>query len=202
MTTHLAVLVALATACSMGGRRPSYDYFVLTSDQPMPAEAPGGDETRALVVDQVSIPGYLDREQIAMRTLDHHLVYSPKDRWAEPLDQAFARTLREELAAELVPRGIQVRSHGGAPAYELDVDVLRFEQRGPQQVELWARWTLRKDTEVVDSGETRLRVAMRGTDANAMASALSTTVARMATQIADRVRAAEVVATHDRHGER
>ena len=182
------MVLALCAACSLGGHRPNYQYFVLTSQARTDARRPLAAKERTLAVEQVTIPGYLDREQIVTRTVAHRLVYSRTDRWAEPLDQAFERTLREELAARLVPAGIQVLSRGGVPAYDLTIDVLRFERSGADQIELWARWTLRSDTDVVDSGETRIRLAMNGEDSNAMASSLSEAVARMATELAARVR--------------
>ena len=179
-----ALVLALCAACSLGGKRPSYDYFVLRSTHaPPPSQARSG--AAVLVVDPVTIPGYLDREQIATRTADYQLVYSTRDRWAEPLDQGFARTLREELAARLAQTGIEVQSQGGT--HVLGVDVQRFERSGPNYVELWARWSLRSDTELLDSGETRLRIAMSGRDSNTMAAALSEAIARMATEIANRV---------------
>ncbi|HEX3759240.1 MAG TPA: PqiC family protein [Kofleriaceae bacterium] len=188
------VLVGCA-ACSLGGQRPNYQYFVLTSRAtPGSPSASAGPAQRTLGIDQVTIPGYLDREQIASRTTSHHLAYSTTDRWAEPLDQAFERTLREDLAARLVPRGIQVSSRGEAPTCELTVEVRRFEQSGPDHVELWARWVVRSDQDVVATDETRTRVAMPGRDSNAMAAALSEAIARMATEIADRVQRAELAA--------
>jgi uncharacterized lipoprotein YmbA len=182
----------LFSAC-LGGKRPSYQYYVLTPASHAGSHvAPGS--SRALAIDQVTIPGYLDREQIATRTVGHRLVYSTTDRWAEPLDQAIERTLREDLATRLAGSGIEVRSHGSAPSYELRVDVLRFERTGPDVVEVWARWTLRSANDVIDSGETHVQVPTAGTDSNAMASALSEAIARMATELAERVKKADVVA--------
>jgi uncharacterized lipoprotein YmbA len=187
-----ALVVVWCAACSLGGQRPNYHYFVLTS---MPAHgpspAPTGPAQRTLGVDQVTVPGYLDREQIASRTVGNHLAYSLTDRWAEPLDQAFERTLREDLGPLLAARGIEVNVRGGTPTYELTVEVLRFEQSGPDHVELQARWVLRADQDVLDTGEARTQVAMATGDSNAMAAALSAAIARMATQIADRVHNAD-----------
>jgi uncharacterized protein len=190
-----ALVLVWCAACSLGGQRPNYQYYVLTSRPAQgPSPAPSGPAQRTLGVDQVTIPGYLDREQIASRPAGHHLAYSTTDRWAEPLDQAFERTLREDLAPLLAPTGIQVSPHGGAPTYELAVEVLRFEQSGPDHVELQARWVLRVGRDVLDTGEARTRVAMSGGDSNAMAAALSEAIARMTTEIADRVHKADVVA--------
>lgn len=187
-----ALVLALCAACSLGGQRPNYQYFVLTSTPARgPATAPAGPAQRTLGVDQVTVPGYLDREQIASRTTGHHLAYSTTDRWAEPIDQAFERTLREDLGPLLAPGGIQVGARDGTPTYELAVEVLRFEQIGPDHVELRARWVLRSDHSVLDTGEARTRVAMATGDSNAMAAALSEAIARMATEIADRVKTAD-----------
>lgn len=190
-----ALVLALCAACSLGGQRPNYQYFVLTSNPARgPSPPPTGPARRTLGIDQITIPGYLDREQIASRTVGHHLAYSTTDRWAEPLDQAFERTLREDLAARLAPGGIQVSPRGGAPTYALTVEVLRFEQSGPDHVDLDARWVLRSDQDVLDTGESRTQVAMASQDSNAMAAALSEAIARMATEIAGRVQKADAVA--------
>jgi uncharacterized lipoprotein YmbA len=194
-----ALFLACCAACSLGGSRPNYQYYVLTS-RAAPAPTGGIAGARTLVIDQVTIPGYLDREQIASRIAGQHLAYSTVDRWAEPLDKAFERTLTEDLAPLLVPSGIEVRSHGGHPSYDLSVDVVRFERTGPDHVELAARWVLRSDTDVIDSGETRLQVSTTRTDADASTAALSEAVARMAGEVATRVRQTdEVAAKEHRH---
>jgi uncharacterized lipoprotein YmbA len=192
-------LLAWCAACSLGGKSPNYNYFVLapTTTRPAP-QASSSRAARQLDVDHVTIPGYLDREQIASRTVSHQLAYSKTDRWAEPLDQAFERTLREDLAVRLLPDGIEVQPRGGVPTYDLTVDVLRFERSGSDHVELGARWVLRSDTDVLDSGNAELRVPMQSTDSNAMAAALSEAVGRLATEIAARVQKADVVAARDR----
>ena len=186
-----ALLVACCAACSLGGKQPHYQYYVLSSSRPEPAAA--GSTSRTLGIDRVSIPGYLDREQVASRAGDQHLAYSATDRWAEPLDQAFERTLREDLTPLLATGGIQVESRGGTPTYDVSVDVMRFERTGLDRVELRAHWIVRADGETVDSGDTRVDLAMRGTDTNAAAAALSDAIARMAHEISDRVQRADAV---------
>jgi uncharacterized lipoprotein YmbA len=188
-------LVLVSCAACLGGSRPTYQYYVLTS-RPAPVST-GSVSGRSLGIDRVKLPGYLDREEIASRTAGQHLTYSTTDRWAEPLDQAFERTLGDELAPLLAPRGIEVLLHGGRPTYDLSIDVVRFERAGPDHVELRARWVLRADTKVLDSGETRLQVSTSGTDSNAMAAALSEAVARMATELADRVQRTDEIATRE-----
>jgi uncharacterized lipoprotein YmbA len=189
-------LLVMACAACFGGSRPNYQYYVLTST-PAHAATSSVPGQRTLVIEPVTIPGYLDREQIANRTSGQHLVYSTTDRWAEPLDKGFERTLTDDLAALLAPRGIEVRSHGEHSTYRLSVEVERFEQAGRDRVELRARWMLRADTNVLDSGEARVQIAMTGIDANAMAAALSDSIGRMATEVAGRVEESDAVAVRD-----
>ena len=67
---RLALVIACCAACSLGGKPPSYQYYVLTSRPASPAapHVEPGAASRTLAVDEVKIPGYLDREQIATRT--------------------------------------------------------------------------------------------------------------------------------------
>jgi uncharacterized lipoprotein YmbA len=146
----------------------------------------------------VTIPSYLDREQIASRSAGQRVVYSIIDRWAEPLDKGFERTLTDDLAPLLAARGIEVRSHGGRSSYDLSVEVVRFERTGPDQCELRARWVLRGDTDILDSGETQVRIAMTATDSNATVAALSEAIARMASELAARVEKTDAVAASER----
>jgi len=186
--------------CSLGGHRPNYQYFVLTpTAQRTPSSTSIDERQPALAIDRVTLPGYLDREQIAMRTRDHRVVYSHTDRWAEPLEPAFERTLREDIAVHLTPAGIQVPPRTERPSYYLDVEVLRFERSGGDGVELWARWSLRGTSDILDSGETHFFVPMRGIDSNAMAMAASDAIARMASELAIRVRKTDTtLATRER----
>ncbi|HEX8107727.1 MAG TPA: PqiC family protein [Kofleriaceae bacterium] len=193
-------MIVCCAACSLGGKPPSYQYYVLTSRPASPAapHVEPGAASRTLAIEEVRIPGYLDREQIATRTAGQGLLYSTTDRWAEPLDKAVERTLLEDLAVLLIPHGIQVTSQGGRATYELSVDVLRFERSGADRVELWARWVLRSEGRVLDRDECRVQLPMSGGDSNAVAAALSEAVARMATQVGDRVQKADVVAARGR----
>lgn len=170
------LVLALCAACSLGGTPPSYTYYVLGATTATTSRPP----SRTLAIADVTVPSYLDREQIARRE-GNRVVYSSRDRWAEPVDRALERTLREDLSRA----GIDVQARGAAP--DLSVDVQRFEQTGSDRVELWARWTLRAANDVIDRGETRVSIAASANDTAAMTSALSEAIARMANEIAARV---------------
>lgn len=171
-----ALVLFVCAACSLGGKRPSYQYYVLGTHPP----AHAADRPYAVSIREVNVPGYLDRNEMATRTAENRLTYSSTDRWAEPLEQAIERTLRENLVA----RGIAVQPHASPGVYELSLDVLRFERTAPDHVELWARWTLFSGSEVIDRGETKLRVPTTGPDSRATAAALSEAMSQLASQIA------------------
>jgi len=176
------IVLVLCAACTLGGKRPTYQYYVLGTHAPTRT----AERSYAVSIREITVPGYLDRSEMATRTVENRVVYSTTDRWAEPLSQAIERTLRENLAA----RGIAVQPHPIPGVYELTVDVLRFERVGPDHVDLWARWTLLSGNSVVDRGEAKLQVATRGPDSNATASALSEAVSQLASQISSLSRVA------------
>lgn len=192
------LLLACCCAC-LGGKQPHYNYYVLTpAVAPRPSPRESAPDTPTVSLSQVTIPRYLDRESIATRADDYRIVYSKQDRWAEPLDEAFTRILRENLASTLAPEGISVPARAGAPTFDLQVEILRFEKRGPDRVELWARWTLRSEEAAAQTREARIETAIAGPTSAAAAAALSEAVARLAHQIAGEVRvAAARVERHD-----
>jgi uncharacterized lipoprotein YmbA len=189
MMRVMIVLVCCSACALFGGGKAKYDYFVLVASPPKPAQAEVGGGT--VGVSQVNIPRYLDRESIVTRADDYRVVYSKKERWAEPLDEAFERTLRQDLAANLSRDGIAVPARTLAPTHDLQVDVLRFERRGMDRVELWARWTLRTSGESARTNEARIEVAIASPASSAVAAALSESIARLATSIASEVRVAD-----------
>ena len=190
----LAVAVALAVAaagCGLGGSPPSYRYVVLAPSAgraAAPREVGAARRAPVLVVARVTLPDYLQRDDVARRVGPQELVYSSTERWAEPLEDAVARNLRLDLAARLEPAiVVQARPAGGADRYVLLVDVVRFEEGPGGQAELWARWTVRHGGAIVHATETRTRVAMAEPGASAMAAALSTALDRLGTDIATAV---------------
>lgn len=191
-----ALIGLVVSSGCLGGKAPKYDFYVLTPTtavaKPASEDAAPEPAQISLAVTRVDIPGYLDREQLAVRADDNRVSYSRQDRWAEPLDQAFERNLRQDLAATLAAEGIAVPPNPSAPTFEVRVEVLRFEQLGPGSVELWARWTLRTDSDELHSGETRLRLAVPGVGTGPVVAVLSDAVARLADEIAGQVKVSAV----------
>jgi len=135
---------------------------------------------------RVTLPRYLDRDELATRS-GNRLVFSPHERWGEPLVEGLPRVLAENLEAN----GVGVVT--ARADYALVVDIDRFERDGGGGVGLAARWTLRAvgRDEVVRSGTTRVDERAGTGDGEATARALSTCLGRLGADVAAAVREAQ-----------
>jgi uncharacterized lipoprotein YmbA len=121
-----------------------------TDPHPAAAELTG----LTLGVGPVSVPPYLDRNQLVRRTGAARLTIAEFDRWAEPLDQGCLKTVAQTLES-LLPEAVIFTypwSANSNPQRQIQVDILRFEAGPAASVQLKARWRL-ADAE----GETLLR---------------------------------------------
>jgi uncharacterized lipoprotein YmbA len=137
-----ALCALLLTACSAS--QPS-NYYVLSA---LPApEAPiraSSAEQIAVGIGPVSFPAYLDRPQLVTRVSANRLDLSEFNRWAEPLQDMFSRTLSENLSALMGTDFVYVlpQRHAMELDYRVAVEVLRFD-RGPDgRADLLARWSI------------------------------------------------------------
>jgi uncharacterized lipoprotein YmbA len=118
----------------------------------LPPVQPAATETRVLSpeaavtlsVGPISIPDYLDRPQIVVRSTQNELLLSEFNRWAGSLQSDTARVLRENLEKMLAGDGISVTSwRRGIPSvYRVSVDVSRFEVTAETGVVLKAQWAV------------------------------------------------------------
>jgi uncharacterized lipoprotein YmbA len=199
-----AVVACASCGSLLAGKKPKYQYYVLAPERSGPrsdrVEVAGrdgdgdgdddGDEAqvdRIAVVGRVNFPDYLDREAIVTRIDEHRLSYAGRDRWAEPLPEAFTRMFTQDLRAAVAPAGIVVQAGkiGALPDLDVRIDVLRFERTSSDRVELWARWTVHAGGKLVHSGESRLRERTAGPSSGQGAAALSRSIGRLADEIGD-----------------
>jgi uncharacterized lipoprotein YmbA len=146
-----------------------------------------------LGVGPIGFPAYLDREQIVTRISQNRLDISENDRWVEPLEENFSRVFSQNLA--LLLRGARVVRYpwqnSQRPAYQIQMEVLRFEPIGRQEVELLARWAVvdasnKKSLVVKESRMTR-KTKTKSTEASV--AALSEALDDLSREIADIIRA-------------
>jgi len=153
MTTRFTIrtlaggLIALALAGCGGGTEPS-SYYLLSS---MPApEAPirsDFTEQLAVGVGPISLPAYLDRPQLVSRASPNRLNLAEFDRWAEPLQAMFSRTLAENISSLVGTDLVYALPSRRAPTldYQVAVEVFRFDRSADGQVQLLARWSVSAD---------------------------------------------------------
>ncbi len=171
----------LAVGCLPSPKPVQTDYYVLAARAPT---LPPGRPTATLGVSRVTLPGYLDRGEVATRS-GQRITYSPTERWAEPLDVSVPRLLAEDLAAALAPAGIAVVARA-AGDLSLVVEIDRFERDADGPCVVDARWTLRDvvPDRVVKSGAARYQETPSAATGDAVAAALAKALDRLGADIA------------------
>lgn len=147
LSAIVAILFASGmTGCSLLGPAPDTSptrYFVLNEDEGLERIA----DLRNLKVGvgPIRFPEYLQRVALATRTEGNRIVYSDRNRWAEPLATNFQRVLADDLALSLDTERIALFPwyQTEAPDRRISVEVQRFEVDPEGKLRLQARWTLR-----------------------------------------------------------
>jgi uncharacterized protein len=136
----LALVTGLMTAGCLGGTAPTHFYVLAAVDGP----AVSGDRALSVGVGPVSLAGYLDRPQIVTRPAADKIDLAEFDQWGEPLRDAIARVLAEDLSRQLPAAKISVFPWRGLEAirYQVVVDVTRFDGPAGGDTALEARWRI------------------------------------------------------------
>lgn len=147
----LAAAVALIAGCSsMLAPRPDLSrFFLLTPVESAgisgAANAPAAANELTIGLGPVSLPDYLDRNEIVIRAAPNRVELSPTGRWAEPLDESFRRVLATDLSTMLGNAQIVPFPWYGTTRldYKIEVKVDRFDRNPSGNIELIAHWTIR-----------------------------------------------------------
>lgn len=142
----LLLLVLALGAC---GTTPPSNFYLL---EPM-----SQNDTRPIPVKQrsmmhigigpIQFPGYLDRTQIVTRSDSTQLNLSETHRWAEPLQNNFARILAENLSLLLNTDKVTLHPSRNWPDinYQILVDVWQLDADRQGNATLVANWSIRTD---------------------------------------------------------
>src|SRR5262249_18835193 len=109
-TLLIGLAVSILAGCSsvLAPRPDPSRFFALTAETGASSEGTAQNVAAAggltYGVGPVSIPDYLDRNEICMRLSASELAYSPTDRWAAPLRVSIPTVLAQDLARQL-PQG-------------------------------------------------------------------------------------------------
>ena len=174
-------LAAALTGCSLPSQfRPSPDvhYYVLSS--PLPPNSTS--ENSSIGVLPVTLPGYLMRQQIVVRSDDGvNISVNDFDRWGESLGQGISRVLCDSLAVKGVS-AIPLRT-GAKVDVKLMLDVRRFDGPLGGNATLDVVWRLQRDGNVLRSGHL-VKTRPAGDSLESMVGALSLLVQDLASTIA------------------
>jgi len=194
---RIAVVGLSLTGCGTFSPRPDPSRFFTLSSLPQVAQASlknsTGPEKMFLGIGPIKFPGYLDRQEIVVRSGQNRFEVSEIDLWAEPLEENFSRVLSENLALLLNTDLIIIYpwSPANRPRYHVEIEVLRFEANSEHNGQLFARWSVLDgaDKKVAVVKESRvIRNAQEKSTAGSVA-ALSEAVGDLSREIANAVSA-------------
>ena len=137
--------------CSILSPQPDHTkYFVLTAVTDAGATgtasaAANGTSSLVIGIGPIGFPDYLRRPDVVTRTSPTTVEISDVNRWAEPLDSAFARVLSEELSRLLgTQRMIAYPWYKSDRVdYQVECNVIHFETDANGGSQLHAQWSIR-----------------------------------------------------------
>jgi uncharacterized protein len=192
--TGLLICFIAAACLSLDAKPDPSRFFVLAALPRMTEKVQhaGGIDALALGIGPIKFPGYLDRPQVVTRTSQNRLSVAENDRWAEPLDENFARVLSQNLST-LLQTEILVAypwERNRQPMYQVQVEVLRFEPNADQLVELWARWSIMDSAKkTISVKESHFIRPTKDKSTEVAVAALSAALGELSTEIADTIQA-------------
>jgi uncharacterized protein len=189
-----ASLVAIGCSSVLAPLPDRSRYFTLT---PLPAaelqpdSAADGKIGQGLVIGlgPITLPAYLDRDDVVTRISPTELSYSDTDHWAGPLAAMVADVLQNNLSA-LLP-GARIVPYpwvsSSSLRYQIEVNVLQFESDADRNAHLVARWTVinTKTSHRTKLKETVLEQRAAPGDASSATKALNRTLGDLSRAIAN-----------------
>lgn len=162
-----------------------YVLTPLTQVEPV-SRSPGGRDV-SIGVGPVEVPQYVNRLEIVTGHDSPVLQSAALAEWAEPLRDGFTRVLTENLSLLLATERVAIFPwQSVAPAYQVVVNVIQFLGQPGGEVSLVALWSLlgKQGQEVLVSKKSSFREPTGGQDYEALAAAMSRTVAALSRDIA------------------
>jgi uncharacterized protein len=185
---HFIVIAFVAVAAAGCASAPSR-FYTLNST----AKAEGSPAANyAVVVGPVSVPAEVDRPQFTVQVAPNRLAVDEFNRWAAPLGDNIARVVAGDLAALLgTPRVAAMSLVNFDPAYQVTINVQKFESVPGKSVLIEAVWMVRKPGGVAtQSGRTVAGETVSSGDYDALAAAHSRALAKVSGDVAAAIRSA------------
>lgn len=131
-------LLSLSFLTGCGSSSP-INYYVLSS----PSTSPPTGTSPIIGVGAVTIPEYLNRENMVFNSEENALFIADSDRWAEPLQKGIQRVLAMNLASLLDTQNIRLHpwARSAAPDYSIGINILRLDAND-EEATLAAEWQI------------------------------------------------------------
>jgi len=188
------LVAALIASCSVLAPRPDPSRFFVLAPLPEAPSPATGPRVSSLGVGPIVLPRYLDRPEIVTRVGTNEVKPAVFDYWAGSLSNQFQSVLAQNLQTLVHPDRVQTYPwySGAAPELVVEVDVQRFEPSSDGRAELVARWRVRKGSALgnLRAGESTLTRPLSGSDADAVAQALSGLLDDFSRELAEAILAA------------
>jgi hypothetical protein len=139
---------------------PPTQFYVLEPLHESSSLSAVAGKKRQIGIGPVSIPALLERKQIVTRLPDSSVQVAEFHQWASPLKNSVGEVLTHNLAS--LQANDLIRAYPwnayGAVDYRIIIDIIRFDTRPEQSVNLEANWTImnEKDHTVVSNGRTKI----------------------------------------------
>ncbi len=155
-------LVALSTVTLLSAciSTPPTQFYVLEPLSEPPPSSTATEKKRQIGIGPVSIPPLLERKQIITRLPDNSVKIAEFHQWASPLKDNVTQVLTHNLA--ILQTGDLIRAYPwsayGAVDYRIIIDIIRFDTRQEQSVNLEANWAImnEKNHTLISNGHTKI----------------------------------------------
>lgn len=128
-----------------GSTKPSRFYLLTPVSNPESEMVKSGGHSEISVgIGVLKFPDHLLRPQIVIQTASNKIDYAEYDRWAEPLDDNFARVMAENLSKMIPSESVYIypwRSTVNVQ-YQINFEVVRFSQGPDKSVILVVFWSI------------------------------------------------------------
>ena len=139
-------------------------------------------------VREMKVLSFLNRPQIVTQEKNHQLKFAQFDRWAEPLNEAMTRVIKENVAM-MLPQARIISYPSDLPlslAFRVEMEMTRFEIDLSSELLLIVQWSVLDvkfpRNSIIQRSE--LRVPLKSNDYAGAVDALSTACATLSQQIA------------------
>lgn len=178
------LLCVLVSACAS----PNVRYYALSAP-PLPATQP--DVRLGIAIGPATVAEAIDRPQIVVRRSATKVDVLEEDRWVDTPKREIPRVIAANLAI-LLPHA-QVAAYpqqaSATAAWQLLLDVQRFDASPGEGVTVEVVWTLRREADGSRSSwRSSEREPIQGSGPEAIVAAWSRALSRIATQVADELR--------------